>query len=265
MNLRQWIAPALLAAAAYAEVKIEPPSPYMSSPPPAEADTTVVDPGRKPDCETQPGLVEAWYADWNLKSDRPSAGPLETKSPRRGMPTFRAAFDDNGWPTELVYFDAGGRPRWTKLFRYPARIPSGPGTIGYQVNWIGSNGKAIVMSKVVDAFKATKWEVGMKKYEIGDALGEPLMIEITSPGTMFSAKAETWVYWIDDEVRFSFDKDNRLVALPRVGTAQAAKPVAAAMVKPEPAPVQKLVVDSVQHKAPEAKAPAPKSKGSKAK
>ncbi len=239
MRLSPLIVPAFLAVLAHAQVKIEPPSPYMSSPPPAEADTTVIDPGRKPNCETQPGLNEAWYADWNLSTDRPSAGPLQTSGPRRNMHTFRAAFDDNGWPTEVVYYDAKGRQRWTKLFRYPARIPAGPGGVPYTANWIGSNGKAIQMDQVAAAYKAAKWEVAMRKYQVGDALGEPLIIEVTSVGTTFSAKAETWVYLIDGrEVRFSFDKDNRLTVLPVVGAEPPPQPVLAKVEPPKAEPVK---------------------------
>lgn len=237
MRLSPLIVPAFLAVVAHAQVKIEPPSPYMSSPPPAEADTTVIDPGRKPNCETQPGLAEAWYADWNLSTDRPSAAPLQISGPRRNMHTFRAAFDDNGWPTEVVHYDAKGKPRWTKLFRYPARIPAGPGGVPYTANWIGSNGKAIQMDQVASAYKQGKWEVAMRKYQVGDALGEPLIIEVTSVGTTFSAKAETWVYLIDGrEVRFSFDKDNRLVSLPVVGAEPPPQPVLAKVDPPKPDP-----------------------------
>lgn len=237
MRLRQLIVPAALAVVVHAEVKIEPPSPYMSSPPPAEADTTVIDPGRKPRCEVQPGLSEAWYADWNLSTDKPSGKPLEVNAPRRNNPTFRAAFDDNGWPTELVYYDAKGRPRWTKMFKYPKRIPAGPGEVPYTGSWIGSNGKAIQMDQISQAFKAGKWEESMRKYQVGDVLGEPLMIEVTSVGTTFSAKAETWVYLVDGrEVRFSFDKDNRLTALPVLGEAPAPQPVLKFVEAPKPAP-----------------------------
>lgn len=242
MRLSQLIVPAFLAVVAHAEVKIEPPSPYMSSPPPAEADTTVIDPGRKPNCETQPGLDEAWYADWNLSTDRPSAAPLQVAGPRRNMATFRAAFDDNGWPTEVVYYDAKGKPRWTKMFKYPARIPAGPGVVPYTANWIGSNGKAIQMNQVALAYKGAKWDVAMKKYQVGDAMGEPLIIEVTSVGTTFSAKAETWVYLVDGrEVRFPFDKDNKLVSLPTVGSEPPPQPVLAKADPPkaEPAKTEK--------------------------
>jgi len=263
MRLPYLFASVVLVASAFAQVKIEPPSPYMSSPPPSQADTTVIDPGRKPNCETQLGLAEAWYADWNLTTDRPSSPPLENKAPRRSMPTFRVAFDDNGWPTEVVYYDAKARPRWTKLFRYPARIPAGPGVVPYTVSWIGSNGKAILMSKVADAFKAAKWALTMKKYDVSDALGEPLLIEVNSVGTTFSANAETWVYWIDgQEARFTFDKDNKLTELPKLGAApvkvqfEPEKPAPAVVAAPTP--VVKPAVDTVKPKAPEAK-PAPAS------
>lgn len=255
MRLSQLIVPAFLAVVAHAQVKIEPPSPYMSSPPPAEADTTVIDPGRKPNCETQPGLAEAWYADWNLSTDRPSAAPLQISAPRRNMHTFRVAFDDNGWPTEVAYYDAKGKVRWTKLFKYPARIPAGPGGVPYSGTWIGSNGKAIQMDKVAAAYKQEKWEVAMKKYRVGDALGEPLIIEVTSVGTTFSAKAETWVYLIDGrEVRFPFDKDNRLVSLPVMGAEPPPPPVLAA---PEPPKAEPAKLDKPSKKG--------KAKGKEAK
>jgi len=225
MRLHHVLVPAILAVSAYAEVKIEQPSPYMSSPPPSAADTTVVDPGRKPNCEVQPGLTEAYYADWNLTTDRPSAGPLDVKGPRKGIATFRAAFDDNGWPTEVVYYDAKLRPRWTKLFKYPAQIPAGPGVVSYTANWIGANGRAIQMGKLAEQFKAAHWTVGMKKYEVGDLLGEPLIVELNGAGSAFSGKPETWVYFIDGaEARFGFDKDNRLVQLPTAVASAAVAP-----------------------------------------
>lgn len=224
MRLRQLMAPAILVVSAFAEVRIEQPSPYMSSPPPAAADTTVIDPGRRPNCEVQPGIAEAWYADWSLSKDRPSAGPLDIKAPQKGKGTFRAAFDDNGWPTEVVYYDTKGRSRWTKLFRYPAQIPSGPGEVSYSVNWIGSNGKAILMSRIAEQYKAAKWAVGMKKYDVGDLLGEPLIIDANAGGGAISGKSESWIYWVDgEEVVFEFDKNNRLVSLPKAGLAAPAE------------------------------------------
>ncbi len=264
MQLRHLLLPLALVMTGHAEVKIVQPSPYMSSPPPSQADTTVIDPGRKPNCETQPGLQEAWYADWNLTTDRPSSGPLDVKGPRRNAPTIRAGFDDNGWPTDVVYYDTKGRPRWTKLFKYPARIPSGPGDVPYQVNWIGSNGKAIQLSKVTEGYKKAKWEIGMKKYEVGDFLGEPLIVDVTPSGTTFSSDAETWVYWIDgQEVRFPFDKDNRLIALPKAGNAPAAastkpdsKPSNAKIDTAKPA---KPATDSVKSAANAGKADSSKS------
>jgi hypothetical protein len=251
MRLHHVLVPAVLAVSAFAEVKIEQPSPYMSSPPPAAADTTVVDPGRKPKCEVQPGLTEAYYADWNLTTDRPSAGPLDVRGPRKGIPTFRAAFDDNGWPTEVAYFDAKMRPRWTKLFKYPAQIPAGPGDVPYTANWIGANGRAIQMGKIAEQFKAAQWSIGMKKYEVGDLLGEPLLIETNGAGSSFSGKPETWVYVVDGtEVRFGFDKDNRLVQLPKSGAAETTVPA--------------TVVDSTKAKPAAPKAPADTAKAKSA-
>ena len=72
------LSPFLMAFATAQAVEIIPPSPYMSSPPPVQADTSVVDPGRKPQTLTvEPGIREQWYADWNLVTDRPVSGPLE--------------------------------------------------------------------------------------------------------------------------------------------------------------------------------------------
>jgi hypothetical protein len=261
MRLHHVLVPAILAVSAFAEVKIEQPSPYMSSPPPAAADTTVVDPGRKPNCEVQPGLTEAYYADWNLKTDRPSAGPLDVKGPRKGMATFRAAFDDNGWPTEVAYYDAKMRPRWTKLFKYPAQIPAGPGDVPYTANWIGANGRAIPMAKLVEQYKAAHWSIGMKKYEVGDLLGEPLIVESNAAGSAFSGKPETWIYFIDGaEARFAFDKDNRLVALPTavaseaVATTAPAASIDSAKAKPAATPVKhEAASDSSKTKADKSK------------
>ncbi len=252
MRLHSFIAPVFLAAVVFAEVKIEQPSPYMSSPPPAPADTTVVDPGRKPNCEVQPGRTEGYYADWNLATDRPSGAPLEIDGPRKGMGTFRAAFDDNGWPTELAYFDGKGRARWTKLFKYPAQIPSGPGDVPYISSWIGSTGKAIAMTKIAEHFKATSWAIGMKKYEVGDLLGEPLIVEVGQGGGAFSGKPETWLYLIDgQEVRFPFDKNNRLVQVPQAGVkTEAAKS----------APVAPIAADTAKAKPATAAAPADTAK-----
>lgn len=280
MRMHHLLVPAILSVSAFAEVKIEQPSPYMSSPPPALADTTVVDPGRKPNCEVQPGLSEAYYADWNLATDRPSAGPLDAKGPRKGVPTFRAAFDDNGWPTELTYYDAKMRPHWTKLFKYPAKIPAGPGDVPYTANWIGSNGRAIQMGKIAEKYKSVSWRVGMKKYEVGDLLGEPLIIEKLAAGSAFSGKPETWVYWIDaQEIRFVFDKDNRLVQLPgnvvATDTAKAPTDNTAVMTgatdttKTKPmieAPKAEVSSDSAKAKsAADTAAVAPKAKGAKKK
>src|ERR1019366_3412511 len=139
MRLR--LSPFLMAFAAAGAVEIIPPSPYMSSPPPVQADTSVIDPGRKPQILTvEPGLQEQWYSDWDLVTDRPSTAPLEVTAPRKGSVTFRVAFNDHGWPTEVGYYDVNGKPRWTKLFRYPTKLPAGPGDVSFVPTWINSKG-----------------------------------------------------------------------------------------------------------------------------
>lgn len=230
---RSWLCLAVLPVAVSA-VEIVPPSPYMSSPPPAMADTTVVDPGRKPKTVTvEPGTDEVWYADWSLVGDRPtSAEVLAIKAPRQGRRTFRAAFNDHGWPTEVSYFDAKGNMKWTKLFRYPTRIPSGPGDVPFTTTWISSKGGAINLAKVSESYRSGNWHLGQRKYEVSDRLGEPLLVESGESG--LSGSAETWVYLVDGkEVRFAFDKNNSLLALP--GEPAPAAVVPAAVTKPDTA------------------------------
>jgi hypothetical protein len=214
MRLRPW--QILLVASAAFAVEIVPPSPYMSSPPPAQADTTVIDAGRKPRTATvEPGVTEVWYPDWNLASDRPvGTETVEAKAPMRNHKTFRVAYNDHGWPSEISYFDAKGEMRWTKLFRYPAKIPSGPGDVPFTSIWISAKaGGTINMTKLAEAYKGATWHVKQRKYQVSDLLGEPLVVDSRDGG--LSGSAETWVYLIDGkEVRFNFDKDNALVELP---------------------------------------------------
>ena len=225
MRMRPW--QILLAFTASYAVEIVPPSPYMSSPPPSQADTTVVDPNRKPRIfTTEPGTDELWFGGWNLATDQPDGStPLDIKAPRSNGRTFRVAFNDHGWPTELTYFDVKGAQRWTKLFRYPAHVPAGGGDVPFTANWISSRGGAINLAKVSELFKSTPWRAKQRKYQVSDILGEPLVIESRTGG--LAGAAETWVYLIDGkEVRFSFDKDNMLTAVP--GEEAAAKPTPSA-------------------------------------
>ena len=234
MRLR--LSPFLMAFATAQAVEIIPPSPYMSSPPPVQADTSVVDPGRKPQTLTvEPGIREQWYADWNLVTDKPSAGPLDITAPRSGSVTFRVAFNDHGWPTEVGYYDVKGKPRWTKLFRYPVKIPAGSGDVSFVPTWINSRGEAISMSKLSDTYKATEWKAGLRKYKISDLLGEPLLV-----GTHSGAgPAETWSYLVDGkEVVFAINGDNQLVA-PPTDAAPKVEPPKPAAPAPTPAEVEK--------------------------
>jgi hypothetical protein len=215
MHLR--ISHVLIAFATAHAVDIVPPSPYMSSPPPVQADTTEVDPGRKPRIFTvEPGSEELWFTDWNLVSDHPVSGPTDVKGPRAGRHSYRVAFNNRGWPIEINYFDQKGDARWTKLFRYPSQIPAGPGDVPFTANWISSQGTAISMTKLAAAYKSTNWKLGQKKYQVSDVLGEPL--QVLSNGGGITGSAETWVYLVDgQEARFSFNKDNGLVAQPELG------------------------------------------------
>jgi hypothetical protein len=233
MRLR--LSPFLMAFAAAGAVEIIPPSPYMSSPPPVQADTSVIDPGRKPQILTvEPGLQEQWYSDWDLVTDRPSTAPLEVTAPRKGSVTFRVAFNDHGWPTEVGYYDVNGKPRWTKLFRYPTKLPAGPGDVSFVPTWINSKGDAISMSKVSETYKATEWKAGLRKYKISDLLGEPLLVESHTG----NGPAETWSYLVDGkEVVFPINKDNQLISAPAAvePKVEAAKPATPA---PTPAAVE---------------------------
>ncbi|MBK9575883.1 MAG: hypothetical protein IPO40_02295 [Fibrobacteres bacterium] len=266
--MRLLFASALLAASVHG-IEIVPPSPYMSSEPPAQMDTTEVDPMRRPRClVVEPGIKEAWYDGWNLTSDQPTSASLAIRAARKGQPTVRVEFNDRGWPVEVMYHDAGRNVRWTKLLRYPATIPSGPGDVPYTVNWISSQGQSIPMAKLSAAFKSTAWKVGMTKYQVGDILGEPLIVEVGQGG--FSGKPETRVYSIDNkEIRFHFNADNKLTAVPEeikgipgpaapkptpVVPKEAPKPVVPAPVKldtikkidPAPAKVEPPKVDTTK-------------------
>lgn len=234
MRLR--LSPFLMAFAAAQAVEIVPPSPYMSSPPPVQADTSVIDPGRKPRTLTvEPGIKEQWYADWNLETDRPTAAALEITAPRSGSVTFRVAFNDHGWPTEVGYYDPKGNPRWTKLFRYPVKIPAGPGDVSFVATWINSKGAAISMSALAETYKATAWKVGERKYKVSDLLGEPLLVQ--SRNGSGNGAVETWSYLVDGkEVVFSFNKDNLLMSLPNVVEAKAEAKVEAPAASPAVAP-----------------------------
>jgi hypothetical protein len=211
MRLR--LSPVLMAFAAAQAVEIVPPSPYMSSPPPVQADTSVIDPGRAPKLYTvEPGIKEQWFSGWNLTGDHPLSAPLGIEAPQRDKVTFHVAFNDHGWPTDVNYFDASGSPRWTKLFRYPTKIAAGPGDVSFTTTWINSNGEVVSMSDIASTFKSTSWKVGFKKYKVSDLLGEPMLVDRQ---TGSGGVAEVWSYLVDGrEVRFSFDKDNKLVALP---------------------------------------------------
>jgi hypothetical protein len=231
MHLR--IPHVLIAFAAANAVDIVPPSPYMSSPPPVQADTTEVDPGRKPRILTvEPGIEEQWFTDWDLVADRSSSGPTDVTGPRVGRHSYRVAFNNHGWPTEINYFDVKGNARWTKLFRYPSPIPAGPGDVAFTVSWIGSQGSAISMTRISATYKSATWKVGQKKYQVSDLLGEPLLV--TSSGGGIAGSAETWVYLVDGkEARFSFNKDNGLVALPEIASPK----VESTLAKPTVSPV----------------------------
>lgn len=211
---------AMLAGISLAEVRIRPPSPYMSSPPPP-VDTTPLDPNRKPTCEIVPaGTTEQWYGDWNLVSDKSVSGPIQVTAPRKGAITFHASFDNRGWITELTYYDARRKERWTKLFTYPPRIPAGPGEVPVSIVWSKADGSLIDL-KAVEASLAKPVPSGARKINILDAYGEPFLVIPESD------RGETWVYaTAKEERRFRFDKRDRLMDAP--ATAPAAVPAAPA-------------------------------------
>lgn len=214
---------AMLAGVSLAEVRIRPPSPYMSSPPPP-VDTTPLDPNRKPTCEiVAAGTTEQWYGDWNLVTDKSISGPIQATGPRKGSITFHASFDNRGWITELTYYDARKKERWTKLFTYPPRIPAGPGEVPVTVVWSKADGSLIDL-KAVEASLAKSLPAGARKINVLDAYGEPFLMVPESDG------GETWVYATSkEERRFRFDKRDRLMDAPApVAPSAPSAPAAAA-------------------------------------
>lgn len=223
---------ALLASVSLAEVRIRPPGPYMSSPPPP-VDTTPLDPNRKPHVEiVAQGITEQWYADWDLVNDKSPSGPIQVTSPKKGEVTFYARFDNRGWVTELTHYDVRKKERWTKLFSYPPRIPAGPGDVPVTVTWYRADGTLIDL-KELEAKMGESFDEGTGKMKIYDAIGEP-MVMLPEPGKM-----ETWIYATDkSERRFKFDKKGRLVQSSSGGSsapAAAPAPAAAEPVAPAPA------------------------------
>lgn len=222
---------AMLAGVSLAEVRIRPPSPYMSSPPPP-VDTTPLDPNRKPSCEVvAAGTTEQWYGDWNLVTDKSPSGPIQVGEPRKGNITFHAAFDNRGWVTEVTYYDARKKERWTKLFSYPPRIPAGPGNVSYTVTWSKADGSLIDIKDVENKLARTL-PAGTRKMAMLDAYGEPFLVLPESDG------GETWVYATSkEERRFRFDKRDKLAEAPAAAPAAApAEPAPAAPAAPAPAP-----------------------------
>ena len=204
---------AALASVSLAEVRIRPPSPYMSSPPPP-VDTTPLDPNRKPACEVvASGTTEQWYGDWNLIANKSPSGPIQVSEPRKGKVSFHASFDNRGWITELTYYDARKKERWTKLFTYPARIPAGPGDVPVTVVWSKADGSLIDL-KASEANLAKGVAPGSRKMAVLDALGEPYVMIPEDDG------GETWVYATStEERRFRFDKKGKLMDAPAAAPA----------------------------------------------
>lgn len=221
---------AILAGVSLAEVRIRPPSPYMSSPPPP-VDTTPLDPNRKPTVEiVANGITEQWYGDWNLVTDKSPSGPIQANGPRKGEVTFHAMFDNRGWITELTYFDARKKERWTKLFTYPPRIPAGPGEVPVSIVWSKADGNLIDL-KAIEASLANGVPAGSRKMSVLDAYGEPFIMIPESDG------GETWVYATSkEERRFRFDKKGKLQDAPAAAPAPAATPAAAPAAEPASAP-----------------------------
>lgn len=214
---------AMLAGVSLAEVRIRPPSPYMSSPPPP-VDTTPLDANRKPSCEVvAAGTTEQWYGDWNLVSDKSPSGAIQISGPRKGGVSFRAAFDNRGWITELTYYDARKKERWTKLFSYPPRIPAGPGEVPYTVTWSKADGSLIDVKGFEAKLAAKSLPAGTRKIAMLDAYGEPFLMVPESDG------GETWVYATSKEERkFRFDRKDKLVDAPASTPTPAPAPAPAA-------------------------------------
>lgn len=233
MLRRSVVVLAVLAGVSLAEVRIRPPSPYMSSPPPP-VDTTPLHPDRKPSCEiAAAGTTEQWYSDWNLVTDKSPSGPIQATEPRKGDITFRASFDNRGWITELTYYDARKKERWTKLFSYPPRIPAGPGDVPYTTTWSKADGSLIDVKAVEAKLASKSIAAGSRKMALLDAYGEPFLMIPESD------KGETWVYATSkEERRFRFDKKDKLMDAPAAtpAPAPAAAPAAEAPAAAAPAP-----------------------------
>lgn len=220
MLRRTTLSLALLAGVSLAEVRIKPPGPYMYSPPPP-VDTTPLDPNRKPTVEIAPqGVTEQWYGDWDLVADKSPSGPIQISKPRKGDISFQASFDQRGWITQLVHFDARGKERWTKLFTYPSRIPAGPGEVPVTINWSKADGSLYDL-KAIEAGVAKGVPANTKKIALLDLIGDPFVMKPESDG------GETWIYaTATAEHRFRFDRKGRLAAS-ESPVASSAAPVAA--------------------------------------
>jgi hypothetical protein len=190
----------------------------MYSPPPP-VDTTPLDANRKPKVEIAPqGVTEQWYGDWDLVGDKSPAGPIQISKPRKGDVSYQASFDQRGWITQLVHFDARGKERWTKLFTYPSRIPAGPGEVPVTINWSKADGSLFDL-RAIEAGLAKGVPASTKKIGLLDLIGDPFVMKPESDG------GETWIYATTTaEHRFRFDKKGRLMEAP------AAAPVVAAPV-----------------------------------
>ncbi len=93
------------------------------------------------------GQDQAWFPDWDLKTDRSPSGPLPLKSFQRHQPRFQGLFDDKGWLSEVRFIDGYGSVRWTRVFVY--NVPP-------EVNaWNLSRRRAKAQAKV-DSVKAAK-------------------------------------------------------------------------------------------------------------
>jgi len=212
---------ALVAGACLAETRIKPPGPYMYSPPPP-VDTTPLDANRKPKVEiAAQGVTEQWYGDWDLVADKSPSGPIQITKPRKGDISFQASFDQRGWITQLVHFDARGKERWTKLFTYPSRIPAGPGDVPVTVNWSKADGSLFDL-KAIEAALSKGVPPATKKLGLLDLVGDPFVMKPESDG------GETWIYaTATAERRFRFDKKGRLMESAAPAAAAPAAPAAA--------------------------------------
>jgi hypothetical protein len=200
----------LLGSSAFAAARITPPSPYMSSPPPGAIDTTALDPNRKPAAEIQANLEEAWYGDWSYVQNRSLQGPIEVSKPRKGLSTWKATFDLRGWVSELTYFDAKGKERWTHMYSYPSSIPAGPGDVPFTVTWLRPDGSIIdqaEQSKNVKELLASGKAVGKRHLDLIDELGVPLTMDPDK-----QSGNENWIYLSENkEIRFVIDRKGRVI------------------------------------------------------